>query len=69
MPARLRRSRAWRCISIRLATLAPLSLVPAARLGVRLLIAAVPAVVLTAILIWAGYSGTAATRPSWWPPA
>jgi hypothetical protein len=49
------------CISIPLATLAPLALVPAARLGVRLLILALPAVAATAILIWAGYPGTAAT--------
>ena len=48
-------------ISIPLATLVPLALAPAAGVGARLLLWAVPAVLATALLIWAGYSGTPAT--------
>src|SRR6476661_2728952 len=38
-----------------------LALAPAAGVGARLLLWAVPAVLATALLIWAGYSGTPAT--------
>jgi len=48
-------------ISIPLAALVPLALAPAAGVGARLLLWAVPAVLATALLIWAGYSGTPAT--------
>jgi hypothetical protein len=48
-------------ISIPLATLVPLALAPAAGVGARLMLWAVPAVLATALLIWAGYSGTPAT--------
>jgi hypothetical protein len=48
-------------ISIPLATLVPLALAPAAGVGARLLLWAVPAVLATTLLIWAGYSGTPAT--------
>jgi hypothetical protein len=48
-------------ISIPLATLVPLALLADADRGLWLLAAAVPAVIATALLIWAGYGGTAAT--------
>jgi hypothetical protein len=48
-------------VSIPLATLAPRALAPESGRGVMLLAWAVPAVLATALLIWAGYSGTPAT--------
>jgi hypothetical protein len=48
-------------ISIPLATLVPRALAADADRGLRLLAAAVPAVAATALLIWLGFSGTAAT--------
>ena len=48
-------------ISIPLATLCPLLLSPLSALGLRLLGGAAVAVGATAVLIWAGYPGTAAT--------
>jgi hypothetical protein len=48
-------------VSIPLAALTPLMLAPLARLGPRLLPWAAVAVGVTAVLIWAGYGGTAAT--------
>ena len=48
-------------ISIPLATLTPRVLAPASGLGLRLLAFAALAVAATALLIWAGYPGTAAT--------
>jgi hypothetical protein len=48
-------------VSIPLATLVPFALEPLARLGPRLLAAAVAAAGATAVLIWAGYPGTPAT--------
>jgi hypothetical protein len=48
-------------ISIPLATLVPLALLADADRGLWLLAAAVPAVIATVLLIWAGYGGTVAT--------
>jgi len=51
-------------ISIPLATLVPRALAADADRGLWLLAAAVPAVAATAVLIWLGFSGTAATLTS-----